>query len=572
DLINLRNGSNGSISGPVRFEGERSSLEFDGYNDYVYVPSVNLSGASGFTIEAWFKAYPKSGTGFIIGRGDYAANRSYIYYADNLLYFRARNASNENVDINSGIAIAARNWTHVAITYNSSQFRLYINGEFKSEANETDFNLTALPVYIGSQGSGSFFRGLIDEVRVSDSVRYGSGSFGSDSGFNITHAPFTRDSHTRLLLHFDEYGNDTRFDGRAMDDSDFRNDAFIFGANYKSESPIPSSGFASHAGIFIEEGTTNEIYNPSFENNASFSLNWYWFNYSAQVNITNTNINALEAGSPVVVTVDTDRLNDRGLLLTNASDLRIAYINSSELVILKSYIQLENNSFSYDTRIYFRLRQDLASGSSDSNYYLLFANPDATYYKASDADAFAFNDSGSPIIAAPLDKDTFNLAGSEGSSSDDGGSGAEQGNLTGDVEYKAFDLILRSYNITMSGINDIYVYDTAKDTISDDWRCNSSLSWYTEPESSTRGARRCFPRKALIAVNDTNLVIYDTADMMAWMIFGNKTGSMLEASELSSVFALNGKVYVGTAGTTPMGLYVVDFRNDSALRYDNVST
>ncbi|PIO04029.1 hypothetical protein COT48_02495, partial [Candidatus Woesearchaeota archaeon CG08_land_8_20_14_0_20_47_9] len=56
------------------------------------------------------------------------------------------------------------------------------------------------------------------------------------------------------------------------------------------------------------------------------------------------------------------------------------------------------------------------------------------------------------------------------------------------------------------------------------------------------------------------------------MVFANKTGTMLEASELSSVYALNGKVYVGTAGTTPMGLYAIDLKSDYGVRYDNVST
>ncbi|PIO04030.1 hypothetical protein COT48_02500, partial [Candidatus Woesearchaeota archaeon CG08_land_8_20_14_0_20_47_9] len=100
--------------------------------------------------------------------------------------------------------------------------------------------------------------------------------------------------------------------------------------------------------------------------------------------------------------------------------------------------------------------------------YLFYQNPDDTLQRQQDGAAFAINTTTGMIIAAPLDRDVYNLA-------DLTESQPEQGNLTGDVEYKAFDLILRSYNITMSGVNDIYIYDTSKDTISDDWRCNSSL-------------------------------------------------------------------------------------------------
>jgi hypothetical protein len=73
------------------------------------------------------------------------------------------------------------NWHHVAATYNGSSMKLYIDGVEDSSTSATvAIPDNSLPLYIGSKrGSGGagegqgFFKGVIDEVRISNSARPG---------------------------------------------------------------------------------------------------------------------------------------------------------------------------------------------------------------------------------------------------------------------------------------------------------------------------------------------------------------------------------------------------------------
>jgi hypothetical protein len=59
-------------------------------------------------------------------------------------------------------------WTHVALTYDGSALRLYVNGtQAARRAAGGTIQTTTNPLWIGgNQPYGEYFNGLIDEVRV----------------------------------------------------------------------------------------------------------------------------------------------------------------------------------------------------------------------------------------------------------------------------------------------------------------------------------------------------------------------------------------------------------------------
>ncbi|MEK7182589.1 MAG: hypothetical protein AAB694_00310, partial [Patescibacteria group bacterium] len=146
---------------------------------------------------------------------------------------------------------------------------------------------------------------------------------------------------------------------------------------------------------------------------------------------------------------------------------------------------------------------------------------------------------------------------------------------------------------TISNTNDVFVYDTTKDADGGRWidggKARSS-SWYNEtidasgPNCNISTNDRCgskeFPKRAILVVTGTNgattaddfLYIYDAKDNTLWMRFDTHATNeyMLAPSANagpSSVFALNGKIYIGLNGSSG-SLRVINFITDSAQRYN----
>src|SRR5258707_7115543 len=65
-------------------------------------------------------------------------------------------------------ALAVNAWSHVALTWDGSTMRLYINGvEAENHARTGTLQSTTTPLRIGNNSPyGEFFQGLIDEVRI----------------------------------------------------------------------------------------------------------------------------------------------------------------------------------------------------------------------------------------------------------------------------------------------------------------------------------------------------------------------------------------------------------------------
>lgn len=86
-----------------------------------------------------------------------------------------------------------------------------------------------------------------------------------------------------------------------------------------------------------------------------------------------------------------------------------------------------------------------------------------------------------------------------------------------------------------------FFYDTGTDSASTAWRSNEENSWHEGTD---------FPSKSIIAGTANSFRIYDAEARSTWKTFAE--------SNVTSLFALNGKVYIGKS----TGLKIYDFVND----------
>ena len=142
---------------------------------------------------------------------------------------------------------------------------------------------------------------------------------------------------------------------------------------------------------------------------------------------------------------------------------------------------------------------------------------------------------------------------------------------------------------TQSDIVACSVYDTRRDSDLGWWRFKcQSLSWYNETlGTATRGMRKEFPAVVAIVLRNTvspgtgALQIFDLTDLdgsgvpRLWMSCDAGSVAALRVATFAgatnaftSVFALNGRIYVGqgvTGGSGVGALNIIDFVNDTAL-------
>lgn len=169
---------NGTVQGgATRVAGGRfgKALSFDGTDDWVAVPhdaALNLS--SGMTLEAWVRPSALGSSVRSVLTKERPGSFDYALYADN-----ADNHPAANVFTSSALSAAAESplglstWTHLAQTWDGTTLKLYVDGaEVSSQpAPGTLVTSTGQLRIGGSNASGQFFSGLIDEVRIFDRPR-----------------------------------------------------------------------------------------------------------------------------------------------------------------------------------------------------------------------------------------------------------------------------------------------------------------------------------------------------------------------------------------------------------------
>jgi len=165
------NNLTGTISGATRTTVSRSgqALSFDGVNDWVTVNDAAVLDVTRVTIEAWVRPTTLSGWRSVVMK-ESPTGLAYALYAYDNAPRPAGYVSIGGIDREVlGTAAPALNaWTHLAITYDGANMRIYVNGvQAASRAQTGNIAVTASPLRIGGNGPwGEYFAGQIDDVRI----------------------------------------------------------------------------------------------------------------------------------------------------------------------------------------------------------------------------------------------------------------------------------------------------------------------------------------------------------------------------------------------------------------------
>lgn len=164
-------------NGPTWVNGKVGSgaLQFDGSDDYIDINSdlSSVSGGSNKTVSAWVDNSSGSGTRRIITLYETDTTSAFSIFrlsSTGTWMGGYINTSGNWTFIDSEVSTSS-GWTHVALTQNGSEIKIYVDGDLKNTANDGGSATLSNPhdATIGAYYSGTygeFFNGSIDEAKV----------------------------------------------------------------------------------------------------------------------------------------------------------------------------------------------------------------------------------------------------------------------------------------------------------------------------------------------------------------------------------------------------------------------
>lgn len=191
-----------------------SSAYFTTAEDYLNLPEGPDLGNSNatWTFECWF-------------RMDSIQNDQYLWHNRGVIWITGPSRPTQPNEVIVGLASsegtsslsfyatftsvtwATNTWYHLAVTHDSGTTEVFVDGSSKGTASTNSWLFTdTTNTHIGKHKTSSNldFNGYIDEIRVSDTVRY-------TSGFTPSTTAFTNDSNTFFLAHMDGTNTSTIF-------------------------------------------------------------------------------------------------------------------------------------------------------------------------------------------------------------------------------------------------------------------------------------------------------------------------------------------------------------------------
>lgn len=166
DSKGSNNGTGSNINHVTGVSGP--GLGCNGSSSNVSVPHhASLNPSTGFTLMGWAKT-SDSKTAKIAQKGDWDG---YGLYQDKWNGWgagvRLANSTNASITWLGGVP-QLNEWYHLAMTFEASTLKLYVNGQLKNTvATATNLSYNTRPFSIGSDnGAQKFFNGAIDEVKV----------------------------------------------------------------------------------------------------------------------------------------------------------------------------------------------------------------------------------------------------------------------------------------------------------------------------------------------------------------------------------------------------------------------
>ncbi len=178
------------------------ALLLNGTSDYVNIAQSTMNLPSTFTVEAEviMTSLPSfNGAIFFHGSG-VAFIRLGINTTGQVTVAFQQGGCTVIVGTTNAVLVPNKNY-HLAFTHTGAVYNTYINGVLDvgaSGAMVTGAGCPVTPMFVGFDNVGGFFKGIIDEVRYSNTVRYSLG------GFTPPSSPFTFDSSTIILFHADD--------------------------------------------------------------------------------------------------------------------------------------------------------------------------------------------------------------------------------------------------------------------------------------------------------------------------------------------------------------------------------
>jgi hypothetical protein len=165
-------GNNGTLSNATWSTAGRfgNALSFNGTNAMVNVAdSSSLDVTTAMTVEAWVRPTALSGWQTVVLK-EVAGGLIYSLYSNSDASRPStwiRHGGSER-GLNGTAALAVNTWTHLAVTYDGANVRLYVNGaQVASRAQTGAINTSTGALRIGGNVIwGEYFSGLIDEVRI----------------------------------------------------------------------------------------------------------------------------------------------------------------------------------------------------------------------------------------------------------------------------------------------------------------------------------------------------------------------------------------------------------------------
>ncbi|MBD3388147.1 MAG: hypothetical protein GF414_04325, partial [Candidatus Altiarchaeales archaeon] len=203
-------------------EIEIRGMDFDSEDNYMYCLNASgiPTGSDPYTMMCWINPRQHDYRE-IMGWGSF-------YSSSRLNYIRLENEDeiriwwdSDDYEVETGNLTGA--WHHVALTYDGSSARLYVDGVYKGGKDDTTHYTDNTDVYIGTRynNDGDRFDGGIDEVAVFDRAL-------SDTELQQAMDRITGDE-SGLVLWYPMDQDTITGDGRALDMSGMGNDATIAG-------------------------------------------------------------------------------------------------------------------------------------------------------------------------------------------------------------------------------------------------------------------------------------------------------------------------------------------------------
>lgn len=145
------------------------ALTFDGIDDYVHVPDANgLDLTTALTLEGWFNISKAGDVTLFSKDGDADTHGAYNVYvlSDGRIEYEVNNVSSYQI----ATTIQRNQWHHIAVTFDDTaapKLRVYLDGvEVGSTSTITAPLVVDTPLRLGRRGSGTYFGGQMDEVRI----------------------------------------------------------------------------------------------------------------------------------------------------------------------------------------------------------------------------------------------------------------------------------------------------------------------------------------------------------------------------------------------------------------------